>query len=286
LPNIYHGAVHREILDRVRRPDGGIFQGSNFDAVASISFAYAAADFVVTTLPFSLSGFSGESNHVGFRLRLTDHPASIDSRALNERGGHRLHPWVPDIPCGSVVLADSFLKAKANLFADDDLVLDRKSMATWQLSELPYTDPEQRRRAIAKIRESLKDSGELVAWFDSQEYTIFPPAPPSMFPRGGIGFNGNSLVMDATSFGVEDVAAAAKLCADVLRFPAGKVPHDLPDHARMAERLIRQVQELDVRMQRMAQEFDERMAQASLRNVPRRVLEKFVSLIRPRPRAA
>ena len=284
LPNIYHGVVHREVIDRVRNATGRVFHGVCPDTVSSISFAHVAGSFVSTTVPFSVSGFSGASNHAGFRLMTNNHPSSVDTRILNGKAGHRLHPWVPDVHCSSIVLADSFLRAKANLFPDDDdLVLDRRLMATWHLSELPYSDPELRRQAIEKIRGSLKDSGELAAWFDSLDHASFPPVPPTMLPRGEPAFNGHSLALDATSFGVHDVAAAAKLCADLLRYPANDLPLDIPNFARIAHSLHLHVQDLDSRLTRMQADY---ARDVSLRNVPRRVLRKFIRMILPQARSA
>lgn len=280
----YHGAVHRDVLARIRRPDGTVFSGLYYDSVVCVGLAYAVGTYTAISVPLSVSGHSGAGNHAGFRMKCGDHPSYVDSQMLNEIAGHRLHPWVPDLHCNSSVMADAFLKAKANLFPDDDdLVLDRKLMATWQLSEMPYTDPDQRRRAIGKIRDSLKDSGELVAWFDSLDHASFPPVPPSMLPRGGLGFRGNSLVLDASLFGVHDVAAAAKLCGDILRYPAHEVPLDLPCPYKRAHL---QFQDFNERLNRLHAEYVRVAEDGRLRNVPRRVFRKFMSMVLPRARSA
>ena len=54
LPNIYHGLVHRDIIERSRLPDGRVFTGTFPDTVTSISFAYLAGQ---------LSGSDGAIQH-------------------------------------------------------------------------------------------------------------------------------------------------------------------------------------------------------------------------------
>jgi hypothetical protein len=214
--------------------------------VTSIAFAYLAGTFLSVTVPFSIAGYSAASNHMAWRLLHNNHPSANDSRTLNAKAGYHLHPWVPDLPITASVLADSFLRAKENHFPDDDsMVLDRRLMTEWYLSALPFAELERRQHCFARIRAALADSSELLAWFDSLDLTRFMPAAPRMFRRETPAFDGQFLTVDLSAFGIHDVVAAAKLSADLLRWPVKEVPFDLPCFAERAHFLSQKYTELD-----------------------------------------
>ena len=167
-------------------------------------------------------------------------------RNLNAKAGYGLHPWVPDLPVTPVGLADSFLRAKKNTFPDDtSLVLDRRRMTELYLSTLPFNDPEVRQQCFALIRSSLADSSELLAWYDSLDLTRYSPAAPRLFRAELPGFDGHFLTLDLTPFGIENVAAAAKFSANLLRCPEKEMPFDLPCFAERAHILSLQCEELN-----------------------------------------
>jgi hypothetical protein len=82
------------------------------------------------------------------------------------------------------------------------------------------------------IRASLADDPELARWFEqSHGGAAFRPATPAKLRARGPGFDGTQLHLNADAFGVRDVAAAAKLCEQLLGVRGAPAAYDLPGPA-------------------------------------------------------
>jgi len=62
LPKIYHGLVHRDMMERIRERSGNYFHGSSPDVSGAIGLALCGENFVEVDFPLSIPGASGGSN--------------------------------------------------------------------------------------------------------------------------------------------------------------------------------------------------------------------------------
>lgn len=62
LPKLYHGLVHRSLLDRLRRENGKIFFGTSPDVSAAVALALLGGEHHFIDLPLTLPGSAGGSN--------------------------------------------------------------------------------------------------------------------------------------------------------------------------------------------------------------------------------
>jgi glycosyltransferase involved in cell wall biosynthesis len=234
LPNIYHGLVAREILEKIRNRAGYVFAGYAPDTYTNFAVAYLVERYLHVSVPMSLSGFSGSSNNVAFGFMRGKHQNIRLFRAENAASGVELHPWAPDLPSGWVVVVDSFLTAKRDLFPDDStLTLDRKLVAETLLERMPIDDVSEWPDAVAEIRRSLSDDAELTAWFDERVRQTEPKAPPPETYRAPVeGLSGGYLHLDTSKYRVDDVAAAVRLATKILGYGRKPIGWDFEDASK------------------------------------------------------
>jgi glycosyltransferase involved in cell wall biosynthesis len=297
LPNVYHGLVHRGLIDALRERTGTVFATPFADSYAAVCFAYLGGSYTSVSVPMTVTAFSPNSFGAMFYTAKTKSSVYRETMQALDRAGIHHHRWAPKLPLESIILANSFQTAKEALFPDDDeLVLDRKRLASAYVSGLWTDDEEERRELIGMIRDSLSDSPDLVAWFDSTEPMTAPSVPPFRFRDWGQGFNGHSLFLNADEFGVFDVAAAADLAARVLSYQATRIKYDLPNRAQQLVRVHQEsvqraklIEQLDAdlrsthaRVRDLSAELESTRVLA--RRLLRKVLNKAWRIAHPGPR--
>jgi hypothetical protein len=193
-----------------------------------MAVAYLAGEYLSTTVPMGVSGMSGKSNGVALLRSDGSSPILREFNELNARFGYRPHPWVPDLCLDPVPDADSFQWAKEALFPDDDsLQLDRKRLAERCLKALWVTDVAGRCQAIDRIRASLSDRPDLLAWFEGlAPEQAAPGRRPRVRPEVA-QFDGQNLGLDGERFGVADVVGAAEFATRLLGYVPGRIRYDL-----------------------------------------------------------
>jgi glycosyltransferase involved in cell wall biosynthesis len=229
LPNLYHSAVAREILEEIRSRTGNVFAGYHPDTYTSFAVAYLSERHLSLTIPISVSGFSGASNNIAFSFLRRKHQYAEKHRKENALYGLEMHPWVPDLPTLLSVLADSFLLAKRDLFPEDqNLVFDRKLFAERFVREMPIDDLSEWDAGLAEIRHSLEDDPALLSWFDKLAPTVQPATlARDQFRPKILGYNDGYLHIDTKKCGVSDVAGAARLAGGILNYDRDDLPFDL-----------------------------------------------------------
>ncbi|MBG0800934.1 glycosyltransferase family 2 protein [Methylocystis sp. H4A] len=224
LPNIYHGCVAREVLEQIRATTGKVFDSFHCDTYSSFAVAYLAEEYLSLSAPLSISGFSASSNHIAFSFLRSKHQIAQTFRGENDVAGLRLHPSVPDLPSGFICVADSFLRAKEDLFPDDPISLDRQAMVESFLLAPPIDDLDEWPYVEAELRRSLSDDPALVSWFDKRIENFTPrPSPRDSYRPNLEGIHGQRLFLDASSYGVTDIAGATRLSSRLLGY-RGKTP--------------------------------------------------------------
>jgi hypothetical protein len=140
-------------------------------------------------------------------------------RNENEAAGLRLHPHIPDLPIGFVCVADSFLRAKADLFPDDPVTLDRQSLVERVLLSLPIDDIDEWPGIEQELRRSLSDDPALVSWFDKRIENFTPqPSPRDTYRPNLEGIHVQRLFLDASKYGVKDIEGATRLSSRLLDY--------------------------------------------------------------------
>jgi hypothetical protein len=224
LPNIYHGCVAREVLEQIRAATGKVFESFHCDTYSSFAVAYLAAEHLSLSAPLSISGFSASSNHIAFSFLRSKNQIAKALRDENDAAGLRLHPSVPDLPSGFVCVADSFLRAKADLFPDEPISLDRQAMVERFLASLPIDDIDEWPGIERELRRSLSDDPALVSWFDERIKDFAPrPSPRDSYRPNLEGIHVQRLFLDASKYGVTDIAGATRLASRLLGYQ-GKTP--------------------------------------------------------------
>ncbi len=224
LPNIYHGCVARELLERIRATTGRVFESFSCDTYSSFSVAYLAEEHLSLSAPLSISGFSASSNNISFSFLRSKNQVTKALRNENDAAGLRLHPHIPDLPTGFVCVADSFLRAKENVFPDEPITLDRRAMAERLLLSLPIDDIDEWPGIERELRRSLSDDPALVSWFDKRIENFTPqPTPRDSYRPNLEGIHVQRLFLDASKYGVTDIDGATRLSSRLLGY-RGQTP--------------------------------------------------------------
>jgi hypothetical protein len=220
LPMLYNAAVRRDVLDELRRRTGRVFPHAVPDVYSGFAVAHVARRFLSTNVPMTVSGQSAASNGIATLLQRRGQSAiDREFHELNARAGLRCEPTVPDIPAfPHVPVADSFAFAKRVLFPDLPVELDRRALAAECLARARVSEADWP-ATLALVRASLADAPDLQEWFDEEladrEYR--QPEPVKLRSEH-LGFDGSYLHLDAAAFDVGDVAAAARLCEQLLHY--------------------------------------------------------------------
>ncbi|MCS6864199.1 MAG: glycosyltransferase family 2 protein [Gemmataceae bacterium] len=216
LPGNYHGAVHRDILEKVRQQTGQVYCSAYPDTYSCVAFAWVAGEFVYSSAPLSIYGLSACSNNMAARLYQSQNPVGREFLELNRRDGLTTHPWFPDFGIVPTVVPDAFLQAKMRFFPDRaDLVLDRRVWTELLVRTLWMPNPDDRRRLIAIVRDHLRDDPKLLAWFDDNAIGELPSDGEPRLRHPFWGYDGEKLWLDTTSFAITDIFQATKLCVAV-----------------------------------------------------------------------
>jgi glycosyltransferase involved in cell wall biosynthesis len=220
LPNIYHGLAARSVLEEIKKKSGHIFGGYMVDTYSSFAIAYFAERYAHLGIPITISGFSKESHSIALHFYRGNHPNTQSYREDNARSGLNLHPMVPQLPTGWACIADSYLTAREELFSTDAMMnFDRKKFINTLLKKPAINTLQEWPRFIQEIRSSLYDDQALMDWFNNRIKSIQPWVPPKETFRNPLDFiRGSDLRLDAATFGIEDIAAAARLLGMVLPY--------------------------------------------------------------------
>jgi glycosyltransferase involved in cell wall biosynthesis len=220
LPNIYHGLAARPLLENIKAKAGHIFGGYMVDTYSSFAIAYFAGRYAHLSAPITISGFSGESHSIALHFLRGNHANTQRYRQENARSGLKLHAIVPQLPTGWACIADSYLTAREELFdADSEMNFDRKGFIEILLKKPPINAVSEWPMFIQEIRSTLGDDPILAQWFEARVTKLKAWVPPKETFRNPLDFiRGSDLRLDASKYGVSNVADAADLLGRVLTY--------------------------------------------------------------------
>ena len=147
-------------------------------------------------------------------------------RRENAESGLGLHPFVPDLPSGFVCVADSFLRAKADVFPEEqELALDRRVMLERFIAAPPVDDLDEWASFVAELRRSAADDSDLSAWLEQRLSGVAPHATPRDSYKPKIeGLIGETVCISADTYGVHDVAGATRFAARLIGYNGTRFP--------------------------------------------------------------
>ncbi len=218
LPNIYHGLAARPLLESIKSKAGHIFGGYMVDTYSSFAIAYSAGRYAYISVPITISGFSGDSHNIALHFLRGSNENALRYRQDNARSGLKLHTMVPNLPTGWACIADSYFTAREELFGgDSEMSLDRKKFIETLLKKPSINSLSEWPMFIEEIRLTLRDDPILANWFEARVAKLKAWVPPKETFRNPIDFIlGKDLRLDATRYGVNNVADAANLLTQVL----------------------------------------------------------------------
>jgi len=220
LPVIYNAAVHRDLLDQLRVRTGRVFKTRTPDVYVAFALVALVDRYHSLRAPLSICGRSGDSTGVARHFSKKGSPIDEKFRQLNAAAGLQLHPWVPDLPPIMSAVADAFLWAKSELFPDDaSVTLDRQLMVKNCLREMEIDTADEWREAQASCRSALADAPDLLCWFNREFGGMdFAALPRPNRAHHWRRYSVDHLHLEATTFGVRDIDAAADLCERLLGY--------------------------------------------------------------------
>lgn len=240
LPMIYNSAIHRDLIELLRKKTGEVFTTVTPDIYSGVAFAYLAQSYASVGIPFGIAGISASSTGES-TLRCKDNPNAQEFWRLNDEAKLEYHPKIPNVPVISAAVAESIQCAKDALFPNDKKIcLNRKRLILNCLTQLRAryvsgVDSEADWQIhLAKIGESLADDPKLERWFDNNfrnssvndvsigwfdklkrlDKKIFTPISSKGCCLEGYesGFNGKNIILNSSDFGLENVFDVAEFC--------------------------------------------------------------------------
>jgi glycosyltransferase involved in cell wall biosynthesis len=227
LPMLYNSMVHRDLIAAIRQKCGRVFFSPSPDLGSGYALAYVAGRYLSIETPMTIGGASGKGNGLASDVAIHSGAASDvakDFANLNAKAGIAVHARLPAINLWPVAVADPFYHVKDALFPNDPMEANRKELILRCVEQLKWSPAEVRKDAMKLMRESLRDTSRLQAWFDRKVARKGLPAPEKVrIPNTVKGFLEREKIigLDACDFGVTDVYGAVKLCEKILNYNRG-----------------------------------------------------------------
>jgi glycosyltransferase involved in cell wall biosynthesis len=218
LPTFYNTAIHRSVIEELRLRVGRVFLSRFPDVYSGFAVGRIVRRYTSVGVPMSVAGLSSHSTGIANLFMRSGMPEDEDYRRLNANARLTPHPLVPDLPVfPEVPVADSFLYAQEALFSQSDLpVLDRRRLLVHCLAATKVADSTG---SVAVMRASVADDRELAEWLDATVASDAVPGRPSIKVRPErFGFDGESLHLDTTPFGITNVREAIMLAERIVQF--------------------------------------------------------------------
>lgn len=219
LPMLYNAAIHRDLIEELRRRTGRIFACPIPDVYSGFALGYLAGQYLSCELPLSVAGSSGQSSGMANLFFRGKSPLDLEFRALNSQAGFAPDPRIPDLPVFPFVpVAQSFLDAARQLFPHQTCwQLDRRAFLGGCVGSLRCDDATQWQQALAELRASTADDPQLQAWFDQTlAHEPWTPRPAPQLASAERGVRDGFLHLDTSAWGLHNVADVTRFCGRLL----------------------------------------------------------------------
>lgn len=217
LPMLYNSVVEKRVLDDIRSRAGRVFLDRVPDIASGFAVAHAAGRFASVAYPMSVAGVSHKSTGLGTlfsRTRFGD-----DWRQLNAQEQLGSDARLPDLfVFPTIPVAEAYLAVQDALVPkEEQRPLDRSRVLENCLASLRTHSRDEWDEALRRLRASCTDDSELTARLEAQALHT-PPRCDGPLPlrSAAPGAEQGALHINTDQFGVQDVADAARLCAQLL----------------------------------------------------------------------
>lgn len=254
LPMLYNSAVHRDVVASLKKKCGRVFFSPSPDLASGYAIAYETGQYLSLETPFSIGGTSATSNGLASSSKLqTGAGAAIaeEFMQLNAKAGIVPHARLAKVYLMPQIVADPYYHVQDALFPRDTTMdPDRKRHVRETMKDFQWLRREDAIEGRQKLRESLKDDGRLLKWFDREIASQPLPEPTAIFttksPRGFVERE-KILGLDPTDFGVTDVHGAAQLCEKILNYGRDGYRCKLQDFHMPIRRQLRSIAKIVVK---------------------------------------
>lgn len=169
LPEVIHSAIHKDLIDLLRKKTGRVFKAMAPDIYSGFAIAYLMQVYAFVEYPLSIGGMSKKSTGATLSKNVDSEVIAKEFYALNNEAGFGFHPQVPNCNVLPAVVADSFQRAKDALFPNDPhfYILPKRLI----INCVDFLRPNNKEELIGNlrnIRESLLYDVDLQTWFDSK----------------------------------------------------------------------------------------------------------------------
>jgi hypothetical protein len=244
LPMIYNSVIHKDVLAAIRTRTGRLFSNRYADVYSGFSTAYVAGRYLSIDAPMSVSGQSGASTGAAIFFFRDKSAIEREFRDLNEQERMQEHARIPACSIFPyTAVADSFLDAKRLLFPNSEKVsLNQKQFVKLCVQALRAASVEEWRKGLAILRKTVAEEPGGYEWFDREFGELeYRPAEPFRMRPERWGFDGKHLHLNASAFGVRDVAGAAELCDRILNYRLCGLPKTHSSDALEIQRELQRV---------------------------------------------
>ena len=241
LPSVYNAFVDFEVFKRIMSRSGAFFHSITPDAYSGFALAGGIDEYLLMTRPLSVNGASGRSNGSSIERYLNTKSGDAEAARYLSEIDQPLHPKLPVAAIGSIVIPvlEALLQANDRCF-DGRLDVDIKQGFRRAMREVA----KQSRTRYESVAAALRQIGRETGMVDVVEAAIrrYPNVPVQAAPPQ-LGAIADVLTIDASTLGVADVAAAAKVGGAILGpYVRPSVVRNYHHSAKFASRALRLVQ--------------------------------------------
>lgn len=222
LPMLYHSAIHRRVLDKLKERTGSVFKSRSPDVYTGLAICAITDKYFFKALPCTITGSSGKSTGAAHLFTYHKNAVAADYKRLNDASETFPHSTVPDLPTLPTCIGECFAYAKDYFNTPDELGpidQDIRKVITFAIRALLETQSSDREDAQAIIRSVLVNHHpDKLDWFDNEivpAWDVIKLRHPMHNTRSLLA--DNTIAVDAKEeFGVTNVRDAAELATAIL----------------------------------------------------------------------
>jgi glycosyltransferase involved in cell wall biosynthesis len=203
LPMLYNSAVSKDLIDLLRKETGRVFNASSPDIYSGFAFAHLTKRYLTIGHPLSINGVSAKSNGAAHSNK--GKPVNSDHWSLLTKSEIRWPKTLPDIYSDYLGIIEPFIQLSYS-YPELTQYIRRKKIYKILIDLMEADSSINWDGKIAKILKSAENDRSLHYWLKKYVKIIEPKISSSAVSyQKFIGFDGSHLILDASSFGLENV---------------------------------------------------------------------------------
>ncbi len=227
LPMLYNSAISRELIDELKSLSGRIFRSVTPDIYSGFAFAYLSGEYLSLPFPVTINGAGPKSN--GVACNMPANSISNEFQILNKSSSLAYHDKLPFIRNISSIILEAFFQLHDALDITG-IPVDMQSVFTRIIRELKIYDDRELKESIKLIREACAYDPQLLHHVE-QELAENPMRLACVkrepFKKG---FFNSKLVLDASEFGLGNIAQVAGFVEKFYDYSVFDLPVNQKNH--------------------------------------------------------